>query len=161
MGAWAAATALWDAVMQLGWHVELHTDTGALPGVLAALPQALSLVVDHFAKPARAATHDATVAALRERGLRGGAGGVHVKLSAAYRLGPGADPQLLAPLWRDELGPQALLWGSDWPCTNHEAQAHYPTLHAALDDWLGSEHGLLQRVRSANPMRLYWNVPDT
>jgi predicted TIM-barrel fold metal-dependent hydrolase len=28
----AAATVLWDAVAQMGWHVELHTDTGALPG---------------------------------------------------------------------------------------------------------------------------------
>jgi predicted TIM-barrel fold metal-dependent hydrolase len=159
MGAWAVATALWDAVAQMGWHVELHTDTGALPGVLAALPQALPVVVDHFAKPAKASLQDATVVALRERGRRGGAGGVHVKLSAAYRLGQGVSPQELAWLWRDELGLKALLWGSDWPCTNHESKADYPALHAALDDWLGGgDCKLLHAVRSANPMRLYWGV---
>ena len=31
MTAWQAAKPLWDAVLRLGWHVELHTDTGALP----------------------------------------------------------------------------------------------------------------------------------
>ncbi len=160
MGAWAAATALWDAVVQLGWHVELHTDTGALPGVLAPLPQALPVVVDHFAKPAKASLQDATVVALRERAQRVGAGDVYIKLSAAYRLGAGVSPQGLARLWRDELGPQALLWGSDWPCTNHEAQADYPALHAALDAWLEYDPRLLTQVRSDNPMRLYWNMPD-
>jgi predicted TIM-barrel fold metal-dependent hydrolase len=159
MAGWADAQALWDAVSQLGWHVELHTDTGALPPVLAALPVALPLVLDHFAKPAQARLHDATVAAVGQRQRRSGAGGVHVKLSAAYRLGPGADPSALAHLWLDELGPQALLWGSDWPCTNHEPRADYPTLHAALADWLGGDPALLQQVRCVNPMRLYWREP--
>ena len=98
MGGWTAATALWDAVMQLGWHVELHTDTGALPGVLAALPQALHLVVDHFAKPARAAAHDATVVALRRRSLLDGVATVHVKLNAAYRMGLEVKPRAITRL---------------------------------------------------------------
>jgi predicted TIM-barrel fold metal-dependent hydrolase len=164
MSAWAAATALWDAVAHLGWHVELHTSTGALPGVLAALPQAMPLVIDHFGKPAQALLHDATVTALRRR-QRGGASGavaaIHIKLSAAYRLAPQMSPATLTRLWLDELGPQALLWGSDWPCTNHELQADYPALHAALNDWLQAEHSLLHAVRSANPMRLYWGQPAT
>ncbi|MEN9538124.1 MAG: hypothetical protein RLZZ126_359 [Pseudomonadota bacterium] len=149
---WAAATRLWDAVSQLGWHLELHTDTGALPGVLALLPHDLPLVLDHFAKPARASLHDATVLAVR----RCGVGKVHIKLSAAYRLALGVDPQELARLWLGELGPDALLWGSDWPCTNHEARAEYAKLHAALEDWLGADTALTHQVRSANPMRLYW-----
>lgn len=157
MGAWAVASALWDAVAQLGWHVELHTDTGQLPRMLAALPQHLPVVVDHFAKPAQTSTHDATVAALRRRHQQGGTAAVHVKLSATYRLEQAVKPQTLARLWLDELGPQALLWGSDWPCTNHESKADYPALHAALEDWLPGEHDLLQTVRSANPMRLYWS----
>ena len=162
MAAWASATALWDAVLQLGWHVELHTDTGALPAVLAALPQALPLVVDHFAKPAQASAHDATVLALLRRNKRGqqiAAGtppGVSIKLSAAYRLVEGVDPGTLARLWRDELGPRALLWGSDWPCTNHESEADYPQLLGALDDWLGSVPAHVHAVRTTNPLRLYW-----
>lgn len=167
MRTWASATPLWDAILQLGWHVELHTDAGALPNVMAALPLALPLVIDHFGKPAQASLQDATVAALRQRSRHGAAAAgaapktskmpnLHVKLSAAYRLGSAVKPQALARLWLDELGPQALLWGSDWPCTNHEAKADYPALHAALDDWLGHEPGVVEAVRSCNAMRLYW-----
>jgi predicted TIM-barrel fold metal-dependent hydrolase len=167
MRTWASATLLWDAVLQLGWHVELHTDAGALPDVMAALPLALPLVVDHFGKPAQVSAQDATVAALRQRSRYGAAAGaaprtskmpnVHVKLSAAYRLASGVKPQTLARLWLDELGPQALLWGSDWPCTNHEAKADYPALHASLDDWLGHAPGVVNTVRSGNARRLYWD----
>lgn len=166
MRTWAAATPLWDALLQLGWHVELHTDAGALPDVMAALPLALPLVIDHFGKPAQASLQDATVAALRQRSRHGGASrsashghtmpNVHIKLSAAYRLDPAVAPPALARLWLDELGPQALLWGSDWPCTNHEAKADYPALHAALEDWLGHVPGVVEAVRSCNAMRLYW-----
>src|SRR4051812_27238023 len=28
---WARAHALWDAMLALGWHLEVHTDRGALP----------------------------------------------------------------------------------------------------------------------------------
>lgn len=163
MRTWAAASALWDALLQLGWHVELHTDAGALPGVMAAVPLALPVVVDHFGKPLRVSPQDATVAAVRQRSRRGGAASsrhemphLHIKLSAAYRLGAGVKPQDLARLWLGELGPQALLWGSDWPCTNHELAADYPALHAALADWLGPASADVQAVRSVNPMRLYW-----
>ncbi len=168
MRAWASAAPLWDAILQLRWHVELHTDAGALPDVMAALPLALPLVVDHFGKPAQASPQDATVAALRQRSRHGGTGrsaslgqtmpNVHVKLSAAYRLALGVKPQTLARLWLEELGPQALLWGSDWPCTNHESEADYPALHAALEDWLGQAPGVVEAVRSRNARRLYWDA---
>lgn len=167
MRTWALATPLWDAILQLGWHVELHTDAGALPDVMAALPLALPLVIDHFGKPAQASLQDATVAALRQRSRHGATASaapqllkmpnLHVKLSAAYRLALGVKPQALAQLWLDELGPQALLWGSDWPCTNHEAKADYPALHAALEDWLGHAPGVVEAVRSGNAKRLYWD----
>ena len=152
MAVWAATTGLWDAMLALGWHVELHTDSGALPAVLARLPQALPLVLDHFAKPKQAALHDETVQAVLHR-----TGRVHIKLSGAYRLG-GVKPQALASLWLGELGPQALLWGSDWPCTNHEADADYPALYAALDGWLGGEMAAVAAARSTNPWRVYWGI---
>lgn len=151
---WATASTLWDAILQLGWHVELHTDSGALPDVMAALPHALPVVADHFGKPAQTSINDATVAALRRHSHSGG--NVNVKLSAAYRLDPHVNPQLLARLWLAELGPNALLWGSDWPCTNHETQADYAALYAALDEWLGREGDAVVAARSTNPKRLYW-----
>lgn len=151
---WASATTLWDALLHGGWHVELHTDTGGLPAVLDALPQALPVVVDHFGKPHQVSRQDATVRALQRRPPSGGA--VHIKLSAAYRLHAAVHPRELAQLWLGELGPQTLLWGSDWPCTNHESQADYAALHAALNDWVGPSQDVMDAVRSVNPMRLYW-----
>ncbi len=149
--AWSAATPLWDALRTLGWHLELHTDIGRLPGVLAQLPAEVPLVIDHMGKPDAVAAGDATVRALAERARRAA---VHVKLSGAYRLG-GLDAGALARLWLGELGLARLLWGSDWPCTNHEAHADYPALHQALDDWL-QDSAAAEAARVDNPARLYW-----
>ncbi len=151
MSAWSAAAALWDALAALGWHLELHTDTGRLPEVLAQLPAALPLVIDHMGKPAAVAAGDATVRALTARARQTP---VHVKLSGAYRLG-GLNAAALSRLWLGELGPDRLLWGSDWPCTNHEAQADYPALRRALDDWLG-DAAAARAALVINSERLYW-----
>lgn len=159
MEKWAAAKPLWDAVLRLGWHVELHTDAGALPRVLAALPQVLPIVIDHFGKPEKASLRDETVVAVQRRstgGVSSNVPNVYVKLSAAYRLKAELNPKDLAALWLGELGPQALLWGSDWPCTNFEAKADYPALHGALEDWLTQDAGAFEAARSSNAMRLYW-----
>lgn len=155
MAPWAGARTLWDALLALGWHVEVHTDGGALAPVLAALPLALPVVVDHFGKPERASTQDSGIAAVLQRSRRQEP--VHVKLSAAYRLAAGLDAAALARLWLQELGPQSLLWGSDWPCTNHEDSADYPALHTALADWLGhANNEALAVIRCVTPWRLYW-----
>ena len=156
MTTWQTATPLWDALLRLGWHVELHTDTGALPQVLAAMPQALPVVIDHFAKPEKASVVDETVVAIRRRSTGAALPNVDIKLSAPYRLQAEINPKELAGLWLGELGRNALLWGSDWPCTNFEAKANYAALHGALADWLGDDAATEQAVRSANPKRLYW-----
>jgi predicted TIM-barrel fold metal-dependent hydrolase len=136
---------------QLGWHLEVHTDQGALPKVLAQLPTDMPLVVDHMGKPNEAHAMDASVAALIARAKHVP---TYVKLSGAYRLG-GVDAASLARVWLHELGPSALLWGSDWPCTNHEQLASYPDLFASLETWVGHEH--MDHVLSHNPQRLYWS----
>ena len=149
--AWSAATALWDALRVLGWHLELHTDIGQLPEVLAQLPAALPLVIDHMGKPETVSASDATVRALAARAQQAA---VHVKLSGAYRLG-GRDAGALARLWLAELGPDRLLWGSDWPCTNHEALADYAALRQALEAWL-RDAAASEAALVTNPDRLYW-----
>jgi predicted TIM-barrel fold metal-dependent hydrolase len=149
---WSAADALWEGMLALGWHLEVHTDRGGLPGVLAQLPPQLPLVVDHMAKPERAHVQDPTVAALVRHAKHTP---TYIKLSGAYRLS-GVDPVQLARLWLGELGVAALLWGSDWPCTNHEALAQYSELFSSLEDWVGAAHR--EQVLSANARRLYWSV---
>ena len=147
---WRRASAIWDALLELGWHVELHTDQGALPVTLASLPAALPLVVDHMGKPAAVRAADASIHALVQRSRQAQ---VYVKLSGAYRLN-GLDPGALARLWLDAIGPARLLWGSDWPCTNHEQEADYPALLSALHAWVGSVAA--ERVLTDNAQALYW-----
>lgn len=147
---WTRAEPVWRALHELGWHLEVHTDQGALTHALAQLPTDVPLVVDHMAKPNEAKATDTSIALLTQRAQHAP---TYVKLSGAYRLG-GVDATCLAQLWLQELGPQALLWGSDWPCTNHEHLAHYDALLAELTTWVGLAH--LETVLSDNPQRLYW-----
>ena len=148
---WSKAASLWDALLSLGWHLELHTDKGLLPAVLEQLPDAMPLVIDHMGKPEAASANDKTVRTLGARARRGN---VHIKLSGAYRLG-GLDAGELARLWLRELGADRLLWGSDWPCTNHESCADYSLLLKSLHDWLGDE-AVIEKVLTSNPQRVYW-----
>ena len=147
---WTRAERVWQSLHDLGWHLEVHTDQGALPKVLAQLPTDMPLVVDHMAKPSEAKARDATVQSLVQRAQQVP---THIKLSGAYRLG-GVDAASLSYIWLHELGPQALLWGSDWPCTNHEQLAQYGDLFASLEAWIDTTH--MEAVLSHNPQRIYW-----
>lgn len=148
---WSQAQTLWQSLEFMGWHLEIHTDQGGLPKVLSQLPSHLPLVIDHMGKPMSSKRQDDSFQALvRRRGSQK----VFIKLSAAYRLG-GLNPLEIAQVWLQELGAGALLWGSDWPCTNHEHLANYAELFYRLNDWLESDHRL--QVLAANPNQLYWS----
>jgi predicted TIM-barrel fold metal-dependent hydrolase len=156
---WCAVPALWRSLLRLGWHLQLHTDSGALPAVMAQLlphlPPGLPLVLDHFAKPLAAQAQDATVLLLRTLVQQGRS--VFVKLSGHYRLGA-VGAKAMAQLWLDVLGPAQLLWGSDWPCTNAEQWARYPALYQALGDVLADvpdAAAVVHAVLTVNPHRLY------
>ena len=123
------------------------------------VPHELTVVLDHFAKPQRVLRSDETVQAVRNRRRAGG--DTYITLSGAYRLGVDdshAQKKFgtkLAALWRDELGRDRLLWGSDWPCTRHESKANYAALRDSLGRWLpdADDSGTALRL---NPQRLYW-----
>ncbi len=126
--------ALLEAAHALGWHLELHTDPGRLHELQAWLPAVpIALVLDHFGKPAAGARGDAPMlaCAAQWRGQRE----VYVKLSAPYRVA--ADLRGVVAGWHHCLGEQGLLWGSDWPWTNHEAEADYGGLQRKVWEWLG------------------------
>lgn len=136
-----------ERIAEAGWHVELHTDPGGLAPVLASMPAEVTVVVDHFGRPA--GDDDlATWHAIEREAAR-----LYVKLSAPYRLN-GQNPAPLARRWRDLLGPDRLLWGSDWPCTNHESQAATAHRWTTLHDWL-DDADVVRRVMVDNPERLY------
>lgn len=112
---------------------------GACPDLLPTLLAAgCRVVVDHFGRPDPAL-------GVRDPGFgyllqQAGSGRVWVKLSAPYRIWPAADcaasgRQATAQLLQ-AFAAERLLWGSDWPHTQHAGQASYPATVRWMHDWL-------------------------
>lgn len=128
---------LFERVRVLDWHVELHRESHDLPLVgQSILDAGCKLVVDHFGRPGPAPGDDEGFAWL----LRSASTGrVWVKLSAAYRNWPdqrGSAARAAAQALLQALGAGRLLWGSDWPHTQHQDLADYGSTQAALADWV-------------------------
>ncbi|MBI0331136.1 amidohydrolase family protein [Burkholderia plantarii] len=136
-GPWPAFLARINA---LGWHLELHREAADLPVLLEALlAQRCTVVVDHFGRPDPAA--GACDAGFRYLLAQADGGRVWVKLSAAYRSagGPG-DGEALARVLASQLlaafGTERLVWGSDWPHTQHRHLVDYAVAAHALRRWV-------------------------
>jgi predicted TIM-barrel fold metal-dependent hydrolase len=144
---------LFARVRALDWHVELHRDSQALARAgQPVLDAGCKLVVDHFGRPGGA--DDGGQAWL----LAAAAGGrTWVKLSAAYRSWPmpWAPPaRAAADRLLRAFGAERLLWGSDWPHTEHRDGVDYTAARAALADWVpdaASRH----RILVDTPARLF------
>ena len=106
------------------WHVEIHREARDLPALVPALLDAgVKVAIDHFGRP------DAASPAA-DPGVRfllgaGATGRVWVKVSAAYRSGGKRTAFALAPMLLEHFAPERLLWGSDWPHTQHESAVTY------------------------------------
>lgn len=123
----ASWQALFDKLLALNLHVELHAPLVQLPQRLAAiLPRRLPIVVDHFGRPGPddLASPDAfrDLFALAEREQ------LFIKVSAPYRLLNEQQqdrlPELLAR-FVEVFSSSRLMWGSDWPHTQHERQTTF------------------------------------
>ncbi|SME93708.1 Predicted metal-dependent hydrolase, TIM-barrel fold [Tistlia consotensis] len=119
LGLTAAEVGLARRAAGLGLHLELHCRGGALPRLLDRLERAGvdRLVVDHYGRPDPAR-------GLADPGFRrlldsGPAGPAWVKLSGPYRCG-GVPTEPYLDALAERLGPGRLVWGSDWPWTQHE-----------------------------------------
>jgi predicted TIM-barrel fold metal-dependent hydrolase len=123
----------------LGWQVEVQAEARRWPALLGPLlDSGVNVVADHFGKPDPALGVD-------DPGFRylltaGQSRRLWVKLSGAYRNGDGNIGERIAraaiPLFRDNLGIDRLVWGSDWPHTQFESVADYAAIRASLDTWL-------------------------
>jgi predicted TIM-barrel fold metal-dependent hydrolase len=132
----------------LGWLIEVQVLGADLPGVLDMLTaDAARVVVDHFGKPGLADPE--TDPGFRKLMEFGPGGPVWVKLSAPYRLG-GVDPAPYAAAFLAHFGPERLLWGSDWPWTQHEVSTSYTECVAQIGGWLGADEKLQDRFNRAS-----------
>ncbi|MFJ3487713.1 amidohydrolase family protein [Pseudomonas sp. NPDC090202] len=126
---WAS---LFRHIAELDWHVELHRHVADLPGVIRGLlPFGVKIVIDHFGRP------DARLG-LDQPGFRemlelACGGQLWMKVSGIYRLEGNAQENLdfaraAMPLLLDSFGAQRLVWGSDWPHTQHEERVSYTSV---------------------------------
>jgi predicted TIM-barrel fold metal-dependent hydrolase len=122
---------LFRRVADLGWHVHLHDDGHRLPKyidtLIAAGPR---LVVDHMGRPSleHGTSSDSFRAVMRavERG------NTWVKLSSGFRLASQEFSDSVAATLLSEVGPERLMWGSDWPFAAFENSVTYGS---ALNDY--------------------------
>ncbi|WP_296256211.1 MULTISPECIES: amidohydrolase family protein [unclassified Pseudomonas] len=123
---------LFGHVAELDWHVELHRHVADIPALVRGLLAfGVKIVVDHFGRPdARLGLDQPGFGDMLELGL---SGQLWLKVSGIYRL-EGSEQQNLdfaraaLPLLVQSFGPQRLVWGSDWPHTQHEDRVSYATV---------------------------------
>lgn len=137
---------LLDEVAALGWHVELHRGVEDIPALIRGLmPFGCKIVVDHFGRPeALLGVDHPAFQALLECGL---SGRVWIKVSGIYRLGgnPEQNAEFASaalPLLLTCFGSGRLVWGSDWPHTQHESEVDFARVM-----------GQLQTLECADPVR--------
>jgi len=126
----------------LRWHVEVQAHAADLPYVLdALLAHRCTVVVDHFGRPD--AAQGANDPGFRHLLSKASSGDVWVKLSAAYRSvdrASGTENGIaLAGALIDAFGAQRLVWGSDWPHTQHRHLIDYAAAANALQQWIPDE----------------------
>lgn len=144
--------ALFDRAHERGWHLECYVDPGRIGEIAPMVERSpVAVAFDHFGMPgANAAAVDATFAAAARMAR---SREVWVKLSAPYRL-DGTPPGELARRWLEALGPQRLVWGSDWPWTGFETQkSSYAQVRARLDEWI--DPAVARGILWDNAARLY------
>ena len=147
---------LFARVRALDWHVELHRESRDLASAAEpVLDAGCKLVVDHFGRPevAQGAGDEGFDWLLRASI----SGRVWVKLAAAYRSWPeerGTAAREAAQALLQAFGAGRLVWGSDWPNTQHQEVADYASTHAALADWV-PDAAERQRILVDTPSRLF------
>lgn len=117
----------WRTLLQMinkhDWHVEIHCPVINVFRIASVLiDQGCKVVVDHFGRPDFSAGFDLTqldpLLGLAQTAQ------VWVKMSAPYRFPIPKDfahGKVLIDTFIQAFTPQRLMWGSDWPHTQHES----------------------------------------
>lgn len=157
----ALQTPAWQSLLArvnaLGWHVEIHLQAARLEGVMPALLAAgCRVVVDHFGRPdpALGVSDPGFQYLLRQAD----SGRVWVKLAAPYRnwaaAACAASGRLATQQLLDAYTPERLMWGSDWPHTEHRHLASYAAATQWLDAWI-DDPAQRRAVLADTPLQLF------
>ena len=138
-----------DLINESAMHIEIHQDDGFLNAVLLNIPKGTEIVVDHFGRP-KTDTEFLSGAP----GIEQHVSSLWLKLSAQYRT-PHLDHAKVLEFWLNTIGPNRLLWGSDWPHTGFETQQNYEDQFKNLQK-LVNDISLLDQILVNNPKNLYW-----
>lgn len=143
-------------IRDMGWVVTVQAIADQWPRVLRyLLSLQITVVVDHMGRPAMEDPFDCPGFQAILHGL--GTGRVWVKLSAPYRFGFQRAARAAAILL-EQAGPERLLWGSDWPWTQHELDGHsYEDCRAWLTSWVPDAE-TRRRILCETP-RILFNLP--
>lgn len=141
-----------ENLSKMGWHVEVHAQGRQWLELLPPLlNKECAVVIDHFGRPdpklgLKCPGFQAILSAAATRR-------VWVKFSAPYRcpsqLVPSISKKLLA-----HLGPQRILWGSDYPWTQNESGRTYSGEMERLET-LVKDPAIRTQMLGENPASLY------
>jgi len=111
-----------SSIYKRGMHIELHLESPRLAGYIGPLLDVGgTVVVDHFGLPSEPdPTNDPWIKAIAEQK---NVSGLYVKFSASYRT-PFATLSHAQAI-QNLLLPDHIVWGSDWPHTQHESNVDY------------------------------------
>jgi predicted TIM-barrel fold metal-dependent hydrolase len=119
----AAWQGFFEKLNALDWHVEVHCPYQQLPAVMPALlEKAGKIVVDHLGRPDF--KQGVRLEQLEYLCSLAASGRVWVKLSGDYRIWPEGSIEgceAVVQYLIDSFGTRRLMWGSDWPHTEHES----------------------------------------
>uniref|UniRef100_A0A7C2BFW4 Amidohydrolase-related domain-containing protein n=1 Tax=Pseudomonas graminis TaxID=158627 RepID=A0A7C2BFW4_9PSED len=145
-------------VAALDWHVEVHRQVADMPALLAGLmPFGMKIVIDHLGRPDARLGFDQP--GFRQMLELGRSGQLWMKVSGIYRLEGKAQENLdfaraALPLLVDTYGQQRLVWGSDWPHTQHERSVSYGSVVEHLQA-LGCTAQLMRSLLIEAPQVLF------
>ena len=142
---------LFGRVARLGWHIELHALAKVLPTLIDALWfSGAPIVVDHFGRPdPEKGLRDPGILALFDK-AKGGQ--IWIKFSAPYRCE--GDANAYAAAFLERFGPRRIIWGSDFPWTQHSEGMSYRQSRDWLDAWI-PDPDMRRQVLGPSAARLF------